>query len=228
MEKLGERSLSDPFTFKYPGREPKNLKSFLLKRPDVLDHYIYDVNLTTGSLLYLSKGGIGVTKEPYISKIHQWIQTPNAVSTLQFACKTRYKDDIGKWKFNKLKETFNESGKDLNTWTECAELYLLWAGSNYTHRYRDTGYDGIFFPTKIDYEGISLASQMSRDKKLLFRKEDLFTFKESIVNDNVVIYSHLPKEFGKFGAGWKWNSRTLSRFIRVINELLDSNYKVLI
>ena len=69
MEKLGERSLSDPFTFKYPGREPKNLKSFLLKRPDVLDHYIYDVNLTTGSLLYLSKGGIGVTKEPYISKI---------------------------------------------------------------------------------------------------------------------------------------------------------------
>lgn len=228
MEKPGEKLNPDLFTFRYPGREPRYLDGFLSEKPEVLDHYIYDINLTTGRLLYLSRGGVGVTREPYISRMHEWIQTSTVKSTLESAYKTRYRDDIGKWKYNKLKEKFNESSKDLENWGQCAELYLLWMGSNFTHRYRDRGYDGIFFPTKIDYEALYSASRTSREKNLLFRKEDLFSFRESIINDNVIIYSHLPREFGKFGAGWVWNRDTLERFTRVISELSQSNYKILI
>jgi hypothetical protein len=228
MEKTGENLTNQLFTFKYPGREPKFLDEFLIQRPDILDFYIYDVNLTTGSLLYQSKGGIGVTKEPYIAKMHQWIKTSTVSSTLSHAYTTRFRDDIGKWRYVKLKEQFNEYEDKLSTWERCAELYLLWVGSNFTHRYRDKGYDGIFFPTKLKTDQLINASLISREKNLLFREEDFFSFREGVINDNVIVYAHLPREYGRFGAGWMWNEAKFHQFIRVINELSSLKRKVLI
>lgn len=216
------------FTFKYPGREPKYIDRFLQERPDILDYYIYDINLTTGILLYLSKGGIGATKEPYIARMHKWINTSTVKSTLEEVYKSRFRDDIGKWRYNKLKEQFNEYPEKLENWTQCAELYLLWVGSNFTHRYRLCGYDGVFFPTKLKTTELINASRISREKNLLFREEDLFSFKESIINENVVVYAHLPREFGMFGAGWVWNEDNLKRFTRVISEFSISGKKILI
>lgn len=220
--------IDQPFTFKYPGREPKYLDNFLLERPDITDHYIYDVNLTTGRLLYLSKGGIGSTKELYIARMHEWIKTSTVKSTLECAYRTKFRNDIGKWKYIKLKERFNEYPNKLATWEQCAELYLLWVGSNFTHRYRLSGYDGVFFPTQLKTDQLITASRTSREKNLIFRQEDLFSFKESIINDNVIVYSHLPREFGTFGAGWVWNRDNLQKFTRVINEFSTSNKKILI
>lgn len=228
MEKPGENLVNQPFTFKYPGREPKLLDGFLVEKPEVLDFYIYDVNLTTGSLLYRSKGGIGVTKEPYIARMHEWIKTSTIKSTLECAYKTAFREDIGKWRYMKLKERFNEYAEKLDSWEKCAELYLLWVGSNYTHRYRNKGYDGIFFPTSLKTNQLINASHISREKNLLFREEDFFSFRESVINDNVVIYAHLPREYGKYGAGWMWNEDSLHRFIRIINEFLLLDRKVLI
>lgn len=216
------------FTFKYPGREPKTINEFLLEREEIKEYYIYDINLTTGSLLYNCKGGIGVTREPYIVKMHKWIKTSTVKSTLEGSYQTRYRNDIGKWKYIKLKERFNEYNNKLESWEQCAELYLLWAGSNFTHRYRKKGYDGIFFPTKLDIDGLVEASKISREKNLLFRDENIFSFKESIINDNVIIYAHLPREFGKFGAGWIWNQYKLNTYIRVLSELTKFNYKILL
>ena len=228
MENLGENSINQLFTFKYPGREPRFLEGFLAEKPEILDFFIYDINLTTGSLLYRSKGGIGVTKEPYIARMHEWIKTSTIFSTLESAYKTRFREDIGKWRYLKLREQFNEYENKLETWERCAELYLLWVGSNFTHRYRDKGYDGTFFPTKLKPEQLIGASRVSREKNLLFREEDFFSFRENVINDNVVIYAHLPREYGKFGAGWIWNEARFKQFIRVINELLSLNRKVLI
>ena len=216
------------FTFKYPGREPRYLDGFLQERPDILDYYIYDVNLTSGRLLYLSKGGIGATRELYIARMHEWIKTSTVKSTLEHAYKTKFREDIGKWRYMKLKEKFNEYPNKLESWSQCAELYLLWVGSNFTHRYRLSGYDGIFFPTQLKTDQLLNSSQISRQKNLLFRKEDLFSFKESIINDNVIVYSHLPREFGTFGAGWVWNKDNLEKFTRVINEFSTSGKKILI
>ena len=228
MENLGENLISQLFTFKYPGREPRFLNQFLSEKPEILDFYIYDVNLSTGRLLYSCRGGIGVTKERYIVDIHEWIKTSTLKSTLEHVYKTEFRDDIGKWKYMKLKEKFNEQGHVLDNWTKCAELYLLWVGSNFTHRYRGMGYDGVFFPTKIDLDGLINASRASREKNLLFRKEDFFSFKENVINDSVVIYAHLPREFGRFGADWVWNKEILDEFVFNIKELLSLDRKVLI
>ena len=228
MGRIGGNLINPLFTFKYPGREPKYLDGFLQERPDILDYYIYDVNLSSGELLYLSKGGIGATREPYIARMHEWIKTSTVKSTLEHAYKTRFREDIGKWRYMMLKEKFNEYPNKLENWAQCAELYLLWVGSNFTHRYRIGGYDGVFFPTQLKAEQLLNASRTSREKNLLFREEDLFSFKESIINDNVIVYSHLPREFGTFGAGWMWNQSNLERFTRVINEFATSGKKILI
>jgi hypothetical protein len=229
MAKIGENLTPEFFTFKYPGREPKFLEEFLAQRPDILEYKIFDLNLTSGRLLYLAApGGIGFTKEPHISKMHEWIRTSTSTKTLIDEYEKRYGEAIGKWKYHRLREVFNEEDKDLPKWTSCARLYLLWMGSNFTQRYRKDGYDGVFFPREVDFELFRSASIVNRVKLLGFEKKDIFSFKDGLVDKNTVLYSHLPTAFGTYGAGWVWNKPNLDRFIRVTNELAEMGYNVLI
>lgn len=224
MEKAGENLTDELFTFRYPGREPRFLDGFISKKPEILDYLIYDVNLTTGRLLYLSKGGMGVTREPYIVRMHQWIKTSTVRHALEGLCER----GSSKWRFMKSRERFNERPTKLGSWADCAELYLLWLESNFTHRYRLNGYEGSYLPSKLKLDQLLNASQVSREKDLLFREEDLFSFKENVITDDMIVYSHLPREFGKFGAGWVWSRSNLEKFVRVVLEFASFGRKILI
>lgn len=227
MEKFGENSSPSVFTFKYAGREPLTTAELLLQRPELTDLYVYDICLTTGSLLYSCAGGIGITKEPFIVDMHRFIKT----STCVHALKSFFKADFGNYytrrKYYMARERFNELGLvgGLSS-AESARLYLLWSGGGFKHRYRGRGYDALYAPTSIDYEGLAQTSRLSREKNLLFRREDLSTFSEGIINDNVFVHMYLPSEFGVYGAGFKWNEREMEKYVRVVRELGSFGYKV--
>lgn len=229
MVKSGEKLNSNFLTFRYPGREPTTVKSFLNLRPDLYSLYIYDINLTTGTLLYSCAGGIGITKEPYIVDMHKFLKASTSVSAIKEVFKKRFGTKFLKPRYSSLCEVFNDRfGNKLNSITECAELYLLWVASGFTHRYKKRGYDSPYFPTSLDLKFVEAASLISRRKNLLFRKEDLLTLSESIINENVVVYCHLPTEFGKYGAGFRWNEETLDFYIKTLKEFDELGRKVCI
>jgi hypothetical protein len=228
MENPGSILSSEFFTFKYPGREPKLIKKFLSERLDVLDYYIYDIDLTTGSLLYSCRGGIGVTKERYVVDIHSALQSP----TFSAALREKYNKVFGtnptKRKYLVLRDNFNKSLGFSLTRQDCVDLYLLWSSSGFLHKYRDKGYDAMYLPQIPKYTEIKSASVISGQKRLLFRKEDVFTMSEGIINDNVVVYMHIPDSYGMYGAGFLWTEKKLRSTIEILKEFDFLGYKVCI
>jgi hypothetical protein len=69
---------------------------------------------------------------------------------------------------------------------------------------------------------------LSRRKNLLFRREDVFSLSESIINDNVVVYMHIPSEYGRYGSGFLWNESLLLKTVSILNEFDVLGYKVCI
>jgi hypothetical protein len=222
MEKPGEKLSLKPF--KYPGREPKALTGLLGIRPEFKSLYIYDILLSSGELLYSCAGGMGVTNEKYIVDMHKFISRPTSVGIIKNTLPSPYT----RRKYHSLREQFNERTLRTESWAHCSELFCLWAGSSFSHRYREHGYDGSYMPTSVDGEGLNLCSQISREKKLIFRREGLSQFSESIITDQTVVYAHLPTEFGRYGAGFLWNEKTLGSLVRILTELSGIGYKVCI
>jgi len=228
MEKLGEKLVSKSiFTFKYPDREPKTISEFLKIRPDIRNLYIYDIYLSTGSLLYQCKGGLGITTERYIVDMHKFISTSTCVRALESELSTHFTTSPSR-SYYRLREKFNNKLSKLASWSDHAQLYWLWAFSGFTHRYEDVGYKGIYNPMPIDLESIQMASLLSREKGLLFRKENLFTFSESIINDNVVLYTHIPSQYGQYGSRNIWTQNKFYDLVNVLKELDSIGYKVCI
>jgi len=226
MEKLGKKLNSESiFTFKYPGREPKTTSEFLKIRPDIKDLYIYDLHLSTGSLLYQCKGGLGVTTERYIVDMHKFISTSTCVKALESELSAHFTTSPFR-SYYRLREKFNNKHIKLASWSDHAQLYWLWALSGFTHRYEDVGYKGIYNPAPINLEGIQTASRVSREKGLLFRKENLFTFSESLINDNVVLYAHIPSIYGQYGSRNTWTQDKFYELVNVLKELDSIGYKV--
>ena len=190
------------------------------------DLYIYDVNLSTGTLLYSCAGGVGVTKEPYMVDMHKFIRSANCAQVLEQAFRDRFGTCFLRRRFMVLKEEFNQRDVKLRSLADCADLYLLWMGGGFTQRYRDRGYDALYHPSSADLELIRGASRLSREKNLLFRKEDFHSMSESIINENVVVYCHFPAEFGDYGPGFKWSEGVMRRYVRILTEFHRFGYKV--
>jgi hypothetical protein len=228
MEKPGEKLLRSFFTFRYIGREPLSVPNFLDKRPDVADLHIYDIALTTGTLLYSCNGGIGVSKEKYIVDMHKFFGSSACVNALESQFVKTFGKEPSRRKYISLREAFNNNPFKTASLSDCANLYLLWSQSGFKLQYRGAGYDSIYAPTSIDYEGISQASMLSRRKNLLFRREDVFSLSESIINDNVVVYMHIPSEYGRYGPGFLWNESLLLKTVSILNEFDTLGYKVCI
>lgn len=226
QEKLGEKLLHNPFTFRYPGRESLTTNWLLDAKPELRDLYIYDVCLSTGSMLYNCKGGIGITKEPYIVEMHKFLKSSAAAAALKSVMAHDFKGAFTRRRYQALKEAMNEGEIRSSSLEAKARLYLLWCGSGFRHRYRGVGYDALYHPTQPNYEGVAQASRQSREKNLLFRREDFSSMAEGIINENVVIYLFIPTEFGTYGAGFKWDKSRLSSYIRVINEFHTLGHKV--
>ena len=222
MEKFGERLSPNSFTFNYAGREILTAEGLLLQRPELKNLYVYDVNLTTGTLLYSCAGGIGVTKEPYIVDMHQFLSTTMVVGALKSSIERDFGGMYTRRRYYTVRERFNEDPRN----ARMATLYMLWVGGGFKQRYRGRGYDAPYTPMIANFDGIAEASRQSREKNLLFRKEDFSSLSESIINDNVFLHLYLPTEFGTYGSGFVWNEKVLQEHVRVANEFGALGHKV--
>lgn len=227
MAEIGTNSkLNNFFTFKYPGREPKSIEQFLSSREDIGSMYIYDLLLSTGRLMYSCAGGIGITKEPHIVDMHLAIKTATFATGVRKKLSSHFKNGFTKPGYLRLRETFNLNPHKLKNLASCIDLYSLWICSNFAHKYKLGAYDGIYLPSIHSFSEIRTAGILSREKNLLFRKENFYSFSESIINNNVVLYAHLPDNFGRYGNGFVWSKFLLLEIASMLNELSNLGYKV--
>ncbi len=214
-------------TFKYPGRSTLTAAEFLKKRPDIESSKIYDLQLSTGDLLYrCAPGGVGVTKEKFIPQLHAFIQRKNSLSVIEEMWSKEFKHGQSEIDFIRLRSLFNSKMPRVQSWTDCARLYCLLAASGYNHNYYNKSFTASYFPYKIDFDELRSLSSLSRDKNLQFDSTDMLSFNEREVDKSTVIYLHIPIQYGKYGLGYVWSKRKLKTVQTVFNDLDQLGYRI--
>jgi hypothetical protein len=212
--------------FPYPSRESNTIQQFLQIRPDIKDLFVYDLSLTSGEMLYSCAGGIGGTKEKYLVQMHNFLKHKSSASILRSVFNENFKNGTSRAMYTRLREKFNENIDKFGSLEDCAKLFLLWSFSGFSHRYRTFGYDGGYCPIAVDYDHVQSTSQISRDKNLIFRREDSEKFSEHLINSNVFLYFYLPSTLGVYGPNFKWNKRVINTIVSKICEFNSKGYKV--
>lgn len=177
-------------------------------------------------MLYSCAGGIGATKEKYLIKVHSFLKHKSCASILESVFAENFKNGFSRTRYLRLREIFNNRKEKLGSLVNCAELFLLWSCSGFTHRYRSLGYDGPYCPTPIDYEQVRKISQLNRDKNILFRNENYKNPSEFLINDNVFLYFYLPLTLGTYGPGYRWSRDVAKETISKIFEFHSKGYKI--
>ncbi len=214
-------------TLRYPGRGVLTADKFLDLRPDIRQSPIYDLQLSTGDLLYrCAAGGVGVTKEKHIPQLHSFLQNKNSVSIIETMWKDELKAGECDKSFTAAKAKFNSKTPRLASWSDCARLYCLLIGSGYSHLYSNKSFVGSYFPYNPDFISLRQFSELSRANKLEFDTTDMFSFKEQEVSKNTVIHLHIPHKFGVYGLGYVWSKRKLKTIRSVFNDLDELGYRI--
>lgn len=212
---------------KYPGRQTHTVDSYLQLRPDIKEMRVYDLQLSTGDLLYrCGAGGVGVTKEKHIPHLHAFIQKKNSISIIQEMWREEFKEGECEKAYYAARSVFNSKRPRLTTWNDCARLYCLLTASGHTHIYQNKAFFASHFPYKLDLAHLSKHSEMSRTRELEFDTTDMFSFREQELDTSTLIYLHLPYRYGKYGLGYVWSKRKLLTIQRVFTELHELGYRI--
>lgn len=212
---------------RYPGRGVLTAEKFLDFRPDIRQSKIYDLQLSTGDLLYrCAPGGVGVTKEKHISQLHAFIQNKNSVSIIESMWRDDFKSGQCEKTFTEQKKKFNGKTPRLTTWNDCARLYCLLIASGYTHLYTNKSFVGSYFPYNPDFAALRQFSNSSREKQLEFDTTDMFSFNEKEIDKDTVIHLHIPHRFGVYGLGYVWSKRKLRTIKSIFTDLDELGYRI--
>jgi hypothetical protein len=207
---------------KYRSRQILNLEAFLATRPDIQEHYIYDLLLSSGDLLTRCKGGVGQTPERYISRMFDFFSRKNALSILH----EEHSAGFGKGSYTRLRAEFNAKQNKLGTLRDCAKLYLLWANSNFSHSYNAGGFNGKFCPVEPDWAKLEELNAKLRDNFYSFRQAGFNSVHTDLLTPEVVIFAKIPDSYGKYGSGFKWVPSAENYFLRVLESFHEDGHKI--
>lgn len=188
MEDHGE-SLNSPI-LPYAGKQllDGSVSAFFGHKSGINERYIYDLGLSTGEILYRSRGGMGITNEPHIILLHDLMRMPYAESLIQEEFETHFKGEWGARKFYRLRTKVNSELKNPNRRT-IAKLYCLLAATGFRHKFDKHGnFKGEYFPHVLDMSLLKIYNKKlinsdfvlvhgkfdSVDKNLLTKKSLLY------------------------------------------------------
>lgn len=211
---------------KYRGRQILSLDRFLLARPDIKKHYIYDILLSSGDLLLSCKGGIGQTPEDHISKMYDFFSRINSLNTLYSVYTNTFNSRLGRGTYLRIRTKFNEAGGQIYNWKDCATLYLLWCGSNFAHSYNQEGYIGSFRPINIDWKSLQYHHQTLRSKFFSFRQTSSEDIHGDLITPETIIHARLPDSYGHFGRNLHWTPATQDKLVSAFKSFDECGYKI--
>jgi len=192
MEEPGD-SLNRPI-LPYPGKQlvPGSKKHFLSSFEAVKGRYIYDLELSTGEMLYESKGGMGITAEPHIFHIHNLMRMSYAESLIHEEFNTNFKGKWGPRKYYGLRMKVNHELKNPSNRT-FARLYCLLACSGFRHKFDSYGnFKGEYFPHTLNTEDIKIYNKKIINSDFVLKQGKFTSLSKNLITQKSLIYINVP------------------------------------
>lgn len=192
MEERGE-SLNNPI-LPYPGRQllPGTKSAFFGLKSGIKGRYIYDLGLSTGEILYEGAGGMGITTESHVLRLHDLMRMPYAESLILEEYDRHFKGKWGPRKFYRLRRDVNEELKNPSRRT-IAKLYCLLACSGFRHKFDRYGnFKGEYFPHTLDISSLQITNKKLTNSDFILNKCSLAKFDKNLLTKKSLVHLHLP------------------------------------
>jgi hypothetical protein len=184
-------------------------------------------------LPYYSASGklIICSDERFVLDLHKFLSTSTSLSLLKDVWVNEFDQGRNVRYAIALLQTTNIRSALRSTafksWTEVARYYCLLAQSGFSYHFRRRKLVMEFNnPIPPPFEQIREWQAGLQTKDLIYHNSGLKNFPISLVDDNTIIYLHVPAQPAQYGCGCVWNKRKVDLVKKQVCELAELGYKV--
>jgi len=215
-----------------PGRSTRTHDQFLSDFSSLSEKKILTLDLGSGDLPYASGSNslIFCSTERYQLELHKFLIVPPSHIYVKSMWEKTFDNGLN-WqaRCNWLASYNNFSRpKKIDTWEDIARYYCILSMSSFNIYFDKWKLIGEHNPLTPDYEAIKSWSNQHKNKTIKYRKRDIYDFPTSELNDNSIIYFHIPSQFSYYGFGYSWTKKRFKHFLKDLTELAQMGYKICI
>lgn len=215
-----------------PGRSTRTHEQFLSNYPQLAGMKILTVDVGSGDLPYSSGSNqlVFCSNERYHLELHKFLTIPPAHRYIR-EC---WENDFGHgrdWSARgKFLAAFNNNyrPKVMRSWGDIAQYYCVLCMSSFYVSYDKWRLNGDYSPVTPDYNKIKGWSEQNVNKQITYYRRNIYNFPTQELDNNSIIYLHLPNQFAPYGCGYTWTKRKLLRACKDFTELAELGHKIII
>lgn len=213
-----------------PGRSTRLHSRFLADHPVISGMRIIALDVGSAELAYESGAGEVVlcSNERYLLEMHKLLTLSPASSYIRDCWENEF--DKGRdWKARCRKlSAFNNlsRGKILRNWDDVATYYCILSMSGFNYRYEKWRMVAEYNPVTPSFARIKSWYEDNKDREFTFHKRNIYNFPTRQIDNNTLIYLHLPHAFLSYGCGYVWTQRKLEHIARELHLLAAEGFKV--
>lgn len=191
---------------------------------------IVGLDVGTADLMYSSgsKDLVFCSNEKYWLELHRLFLVPPAHKYIR-ECWENVFDQGKNWeKRGKILSAYNNQkrGKILRNWDDVVKYYCILAMGGFSYTYDRWKLVSEHVPVEPDYGSIRGWYEEHGKKDIYFYRRNIYDFPTTKVDDNTLIYMHLPSQFAYYGCGYSWTKRKLEFISTELNLLAAEGYKI--
>lgn len=193
---------------------------------------ILTIDVGSGDLPFKSGSNrlVLCSNERYQLELHKFLTIPPAHGYIKDCWENQF--DYGKnWSARgKFLATFNNRSRPrvLKSWGEMAQYYCVLCMSSFCVSYDKWMLMGEYSPVTPRYDEIKKWSEDNVNKQITYYHRNIFNFPTQELDNDSVIYLHLPNQFAQYGCGYTWTKRKLLSACKDLTELVELGHKVII
>jgi hypothetical protein len=191
----------------------------------VLDTASADLAYASGS-----QNLILCSNERFHLEMHKFLTIAPAHRYVRDSWQNKFEDGRGWKQRGKFLAAFNNlyRPKVMRTWDDMSQYYCVLAMSGFRTSYQKWKMIGEHTPITPNYDAIREWSQSHKGKNIKYYRRNIYNYPTTEVDNNTVIYFHMPNNFAPYGCGYVWTRRKLERVSGELCDLSSSGHKIIV
>lgn len=204
----------------FPGRTTFAHERFLSDFPEIHSMSIIGVDVTSADLMYSShsKRLIFCSGEKYMLELHRFLSVVPSYRYVREKWENEFSSGQN-WQHRcRALASFNsrKRSKILRNWMDMSTYYCILCMSSFNVHYKRWKLVGEHIPCTPDYESIHSHAIKNASRILQYKRCEINTLPTTRIDNNTLIYFHIPHQYGYYGHTYQWNK---SRLLHTLNEL---------
>lgn len=215
-----------------PGRTTRNHNLFLEDFPVLQDLQILTLDAGSADLAYEcgSTDLIFCSNERYHLELHKFLNIAPAHSYIRENWEDKFNHGRDWDERGRFLAAFNNNSRPMvfNTWNAVAQYYCVLCMSSFYVNYDKWKLQGEYSPVTPEYQNIRNWYENNKGKTIRYHKSNIYNFPINLLNENGLIYIHLPTHYDSYGCGYVWTKRKFDALVKNLSELAEIGHKICI